>query len=154
MGRFQDNRRRMRKQLLESPFDFPPGLAHFLASVVEPRSDASEQSERVNGLVTEHQENLITEIEKMLPSDPSGAGTMRSSGGRVEHAAELAADRLRAAAEEHGAYEIVARLDALQRERRYGVSDDRNSSASPEFRIDIESLPRSTDSGRRVGMWR
>ena len=154
MGKFDDNRKRMRERLQMPPFDFPPGLAHFVASVVEPRSDASGRNERVETIVTEHREQLITEIGEMLPVNPSGTLSMRSSGGRVEHAVERAAQRLRIAAEEYGAYDIVQRLNGLQTERRFGVSDDDDSSAAREFRIDIESLPRSTTSGRRVGVWR
>ena len=154
MGRFHDHRKRMRERLQKPPFDFPPGLAHFVSSVAEPRSDAKDLNEQVETILAEHREQLIAEIEGMQPGNPTGKMSMRSSGGRVEHAVERAAQRLRIAAEEHGAYEIVQRLNDLQLERRFGVSDAEDSSEDSQFLIDIDALPRSTTSGRRVGVWR
>lgn len=155
VGTFQDRRIRMKERLRNPPFSFPPGLAHVVASVAEPRSDESDRNDRVDAIVTEHREQLLNELKGVLSDNPTEKVSMRSFGGRVEHTVEGAAQRLRQAAEEHGAYEIVLRLDRLQQERRLGASDDQGrSGATSKLEIDTEALPRSTTSGRRIGLWR
>lgn len=144
----------MRELLRNPPFNFPPGLAHVVASVAEPRSDGSDGNDLLDAIVTDHCKQLLNELKWVLPDNPTDTMSLRSFGGRVEHIVDGASQRLRVAAEAHGAYEIVERLDRLPQERRLGVSNEEESGTISKIDINFHELPRSTTSGRRVGMWR
>lgn len=154
MGRYEEKRIRMKGSLQSPPFNFPPGLAHVVASVAEPRSDGSNENAMMGKVVEQHRERLISELEEAIPESSSGETGLRRFGGRVEHVVEQAAERLRLVAEEYGAEEIVERLDKLEQERRFGVSMSASVRTAPEIGIDPEAIPRSSVSGRRIGVWR
>lgn len=154
MARFKDRRARMKLAMQSSPFNFPPGLAHVVASVAEPRSDGFGEDARLDRIVEEHRERLITELENVIPEEAAEDTGLRPYGGRVEDVVEQAAERLRLVAEEHGAEHMVARLDRLEDERRFGISNSESLRSMSEIEIDPDTIPRSSVSGRRVGVWR
>lgn len=154
MGGFDDRRARIRSALQLPPFNFPPGLAHVVASVAEPRSDESAEAARLDEIVKEHRERLLAELRTTIPEGPVEKTGLRAYGGRVEAVVEQAAERLRVVAEQREATEIVERIDRLGHERRSGSSPSESPVNWAEADIDLATLPRSSVSGRRVGVWR
>lgn len=151
LGRYEKKRSDIRDVAEAPPFNFPPGLAHVVATVSEPRCDDQSPDPELNEIIKDHRRRLWEDLNEILPKKDSGADISRL-GGEVEDVVERAARRLRDEVGGHGAHAIVERLDRLADERRLGAP---TTAASPvgEFQVELDDLPRSS-SGRRVGVWR
>jgi hypothetical protein len=150
MSRYEGNREQNRARMQGAPLNLSPGLAHVIATVLEPRSDESPSNDQFDALLKDERRQLLWEIDQLIAEN--GEVAPADLGGRIEHIVDTAEARLREAARSTGAEDVLQRLFRLDRERRVGVS---RTSGEPMagIEIDVAAIPRSS-SGRRVGLWR
>lgn len=151
MGRYESNRAENTARLRGEPFCLPHGLAHVVATVLEPRSDAAPANPSFDEALSIEKRRLLREIDLLVSQN--GDIPQAHLGGRIEHLVGQAEMRLRAAAEAAGAEDVVDRLRRLDDERRSGASASIASESGPDLGFDPSEVPRSS-SGRRVGLWR
>lgn len=154
MGHYDRKRARIRLRAQRPPWDFSPGLAHVLATVAEPRSDdAASSNTAFDAYVDAHRSRLVKEIDAVV-SSVNESNRALELGGRVEHVLDRAAEGLKRVALKYGIDDVTERLRRLEDERRLGVSDSEHKVEITKFTMDVNEIPRSTVSDRRVGLWR
>lgn len=151
MGRYDKKRSDIRDVAEAHPFNFPPGLAHVVATVTEPRCDDEPANPALDAVIKRHRLRLWRDLNEVLPKSASGVDISRL-GGEVEEVVERAERRLRAELVGLGADAVVERLDRLNDERRLGAPAE-EPDAIPDIDLELDEVPRSS-SGRRVGLWR
>lgn len=151
-GKYEQRRAQLRAHAQDEPFCCSAGLAHVIATVREPRNDDGHDNPAFNEFLKRHRGQLISDVNEVLRG-PHGTVPVSDLGGAIEDVIDRAATRLRAAAVEHEALDVIDRLDRLTVERRLGVDAH---VAGPDYYVAIEfdEILRSRVSGRRVGLWR
>lgn len=153
MGQYDKKRARIRLRAQQPPWDFSPGLAHVLATVAEPRSDDAASNTAFDAYVDAHRSQLVEEIDAVVASVNESDRALKL-GGQVENVLDRAAEGLKRVAQKYGIDDVTERLMRLEDERRLGVSDSDHKVEITNFTMDVNEIPRSSVSDRRVGLWR
>ena len=152
MGKDFDKRRvELRTKFEGLPLKLSPGLAHVVATVLEPRSNGAAKNVAFNEIRRGEAKRLLQGIEDLQGRNPDIPP--EDLGGQIEQLADETEKRLRRAAEQVGATDVVERLRRLDEERRDGVSASEQRPADTP-KVDLSNIPRYADSGRRIGLWR
>lgn len=151
MRRYEANREENAARFQGDPFRLPRGLAHVVATVLEPRSDNAPRNPRFDEVLAVEKQQLLLAIDLLISQNSQIP--QAHLGGKIEHLVEQAEARLCAAAEDAGADDVVRRLSQLDEERRSGMSATTAAEPRPVLGFDLSEVPRSS-SGRRVGLWR
>lgn len=152
-GKYEERRARFRTRAQNEPFYFPPGLAHMIATVREPRSDGAPDNPAFDKSLRRHRDQLMADVADVLRA-ANDAVPVSDLGGAIEDVIDQAAARLRATALEHNALDVVDRLDRLVAERRLGMANVDVVDPGHGVAIQFDEIPRSRVSRRRVGLWR